>query len=75
MLMPREIVMNPLPDYSGAAWRGVFGHALKQLVCVTRERNCLDCLLYRSCVYPYIFEAPPDPAVGIKLKPLLGLTI
>lgn len=56
-----------LPPYSGSAWRGVFGHALKRLVCVTREPACPSCLLYRSCVYPYLFETPPDPAVG-KLR-------
>ena len=56
-----------LPDYSGSAWRGVFGSSLKKLVCLTREPSCPDCLLYRSCVYPYIFETPPDPAVG-KLR-------
>jgi hypothetical protein len=56
-----------LPDYAGSAWRGVFGHALKRLVCVTREPLCTSCLLYRSCVYPYFFETPPDPSVG-KLR-------
>jgi len=47
--------------YAGSAWRGGFGHALKRTVCVTRERDCPNCLLYRSCVYPYIFETPPPP--------------
>lgn len=56
-----------LPAYAGSAWRGAFGHALKRLVCVTREPTCPPCLLYRSCVYPYVFETPPDPAVG-KLR-------
>ncbi len=56
-----------LPAYAGSAWRGVFGRALKRLVCVTREPACPSCLLYRSCVYPYVFETPPDPAVG-KLR-------
>ena len=56
-----------LPDYAGSAWRGVFGHSLKKLVCVTREPHCEPCLLYRSCIYPYIFETPPDPGVG-KLR-------
>lgn len=55
------------PDYAGSAWRGIFGRTLKRLVCVTREPVCADCLLYRSCVYPYIFETPPDPEVG-KLR-------
>lgn len=50
-----------LPAYAGSAWRGVFGHALKAAVCVTHERDCSQCLLYRNCVYPYIFETPPPP--------------
>jgi hypothetical protein len=53
-----------LPPFAGSAWRGAFGHALKRLVCVTREPVCPDCLLFRSCLYPYLFETPPDPAVG-----------
>lgn len=56
-----------LPAYAGSAWRGAFGHALKRLVCVTREPACPPCLLYRSCGYPYLFETPPDPTVG-KLR-------
>ena len=56
-----------LPDYSGSAWRGIFGTNLKKLVCVTREPECEPCLLYRSCIYPYIFETPPDPGIG-KLR-------
>ncbi len=53
-----------LPAYAGSAWRGAFGRALKRLVCVTRELACPPCLLYRSCLYPYVFETPPDPGVG-----------
>ena len=48
-----------LPAYAGSAWRGVFGHALKQTVCVTRESDCTKCLLYRNCPYSYVFETPP----------------
>ncbi|RUM92165.1 MAG: hypothetical protein DSZ28_09850 [Thiothrix sp.] len=45
--------------YSGSAWRGLFGHALKRTVCVTRESHCSGCMLYHSCVYSWIFETPP----------------
>jgi hypothetical protein len=45
--------------YAGSAWRGVLGHALYKLVCVTQCKTCPECLLYRSCVYPYVFETPP----------------
>ncbi|MGH8563142.1 MAG: CRISPR system precrRNA processing endoribonuclease RAMP protein Cas6 [Gammaproteobacteria bacterium] len=50
-----------LPRFPGSAWRGVFGHALKRAVCVTGLPTCPDCLLYRSCAYPYVFETPPPP--------------
>lgn len=44
--------------YRGSAWRGVFGHALKRLVCIWRERDCPRCLLAKNCAYPYLFETP-----------------
>ncbi|MCS7042804.1 MAG: CRISPR system precrRNA processing endoribonuclease RAMP protein Cas6 [Bryobacteraceae bacterium] len=44
--------------YRGSAWRGVFGGALKSLVCITRERECGGCLVRSSCAYPYLFETP-----------------
>lgn len=50
-----------LPAFPGSAWRGVFGHALQRTVCVVRHTECAACLLYRSCVYPYVFETPPPP--------------
>lgn len=56
-----------LPAYAGSAWRGALGHALKRTLCVTREPRCDACLLYRSCVYPYVFETPP-PADATKLR-------
>ncbi|MBT3473414.1 MAG: CRISPR system precrRNA processing endoribonuclease RAMP protein Cas6 [Gammaproteobacteria bacterium] len=45
--------------FQGSAWRGALGHALRKTVCVTRERVCEQCILYESCIYPYIFETPP----------------
>ena len=50
-----------LPVYPGSAWRGALGWSLKRSVCVIRHTACPDCLLYRSCVYPYLFETPPPP--------------
>jgi hypothetical protein len=46
-------------DFPGNAWRGALGHALKRAVCVTRQAACRDCLLYRSCLYPYFWDTPP----------------
>lgn len=45
--------------YSGSMLRGVFGHALRHLACMTKMTNCKECPLYRTCPYPDIFETPP----------------
>lgn len=56
------------PRYAGSAWRGAFGHALKHTVCVTRLRNCCQCLLWRSCAYSYLFETPPPQGASMLRK-------
>lgn len=47
-----------LPDYSGSLLRGIFGHSLKRLSCMTKAESCEGCALIRTCPYPEIFEAP-----------------
>lgn len=58
----RPSLQSPPASYLGSAWRGAFGHALKQTVCVTRLADCGACALLDSCTYPSIFESrtPPD---------------
>ena len=58
---------NQLPAYAGSAWRGAFGRALKQTVCVVRNTACQSCMLKNSCAYPYIFETPPPPN-SVKMR-------
>ena len=72
-----------LPRYKGSTFRGVFGHALKQVVCALKRQTCETCLLKQSCVYALVFEtevagalpavsrmaAPPHPFV---IEPPLG---
>jgi len=48
-----------LPEYKGSTFRGVFGHALRSVVCALRRRSCTDCLLASRCLYPYVFETSP----------------
>lgn len=57
-----------LPAYSGSAWRGVFGHSLKSVACVTGKPECEGCLLYRNCVYSYVFETPPPADTQVMRK-------
>jgi hypothetical protein len=47
-----------LPSYKGSALRGVFGFALKRVVCAIRNQKCDDCILRLKCVYSSIMETP-----------------
>jgi hypothetical protein len=66
-----------LPFFKGSTFRGLFGHALKKVVCVLKRQECDQCLLKQRCVYALVFEtaefmdmpkgsriaAPPHPFV------------
>jgi len=66
-----------LPHYKGSTFRGLFGHALRRVVCALRHQECKTCLLRSSCTYALVFEtalafslpqgsrisAPPHPVV------------
>lgn len=48
-----------LPDYAGSMLRGAFGRALRQLACMTRQKECAGCPLLATCPYPALFQPPP----------------
>jgi hypothetical protein len=56
-----------LDYYSGSLLRGVFGHALRKVSCMTKLKDCAGCPLYRTCPYPAVFEMPP-PEAGHRLQ-------
>ncbi|CAK0751731.1 CRISPR-associated protein Cas6 [Gammaproteobacteria bacterium] len=58
-----------LPEYAGSALRGVFGAALRGVVCMTGMKTCPGCGLLRTCPYPQIFESPP-PLIKEGEKPM-----
>jgi hypothetical protein len=49
-----------LPPFKGSTFRGVFGTALKKVVCALKRQTCESCLLRDRCVYTLVFEIPPD---------------
>lgn len=53
-----------LPHYAGSTLRGVFGHALRRLACMTRQKECIDCPLLETCPYSRIFATPPSPLLN-----------
>ncbi len=47
-----------LPYYKGSTFRGVFGRALKKVVCALKQKECKECILNQKCVYATVFETP-----------------
>jgi len=47
-----------LPGYKGSTFRGVFGHALKKVVCALKLQECSSCILNTQCLYALVFETP-----------------
>jgi hypothetical protein len=48
-----------LPPFKGSTFRGVFGRALKEVVCALKRQECENCLLRQQCIYTQVFETPP----------------
>lgn len=51
-----------LPAYAGSMLRGAFGHALRQVACMTKQKTCDGCPLTGTCAYPALFAPPPPEA-------------
>jgi hypothetical protein len=49
-----------LPGYKGSTFRGIFGHALKKVVCALKREDCRNCLLRSQCLYVFVFETAPE---------------
>ena len=45
-----------LPYFKGSTFRGVFGIALKRVVCALKQLKCEECLLSERCLYSRVFE-------------------
>ncbi len=58
-----------LPYYKGSTFRGVFGHALKRVVCALKDQECDRCLLKQRCVYALVFETQ------VSVKPPPGFMV
>lgn len=45
-----------LPQYPGSAWRGAFGHSLREGSCLYPDNECQRCPLNSHCAYACVFE-------------------
>lgn len=51
-----------LPRFSGSAFRGGFGSALRRACCTMGEQDCRQCMLGVNCVYASVFETASNHA-------------
>jgi len=58
-----------LPVFKGSTFRGVFGVALKKVVCALRQQECGVCLLRSQCLYSRVFETPRESGSGRPSPP------
>ncbi len=52
--------------YAGSMLRGAFGHALRQIACMSGLTDCRQCALYRTCAYTRLFETPPPESHSLQ---------
>lgn len=45
-----------LPEYKGSMFRGAFGWAFRNAVCLTKQPVCNNCMLKSNCSYFTVFE-------------------
>lgn len=67
----RGVFTDPaiLPPFKGSTFRGVFGVALKKVVCALKQQECSSCLLRQQCIYARIFETQSEPGSGHPSPP------
>jgi len=59
-----------LPPFKGSTFRGVFGRALKEVVCALKRQECPSCLLRSQCHYTQVFDlAAGSESRGSPLPP------
>ncbi len=63
-----------LPSYKGSTFRGVFGRALKRVVCALKLEECGKCLLKERCLYMEVFETKTSPHPFVIEPPLSNET-
>ncbi|MDA3915713.1 MAG: CRISPR system precrRNA processing endoribonuclease RAMP protein Cas6 [Deltaproteobacteria bacterium] len=57
-----------LPYYKGSTFRGVFGIALKKVVCALKQNECNSCLLNNNCIYALVFETDKTVSASPESK-------
>ena len=64
-----------LPEYAGSALRGVFGHALRALSCMTGAQACDGCPMQERCSYTAVFAPHFRARAADKFVPAAELPV
>jgi len=59
-----------LPYYKGSTFRGVLGHALREVMCALLDQDCATCILRSDCTYAMVFETAHAVALpkGVRIS-------
>lgn len=60
------------PRYTGSMLRGALGNSLRRTVCMMQGKDCPDCMLAATCVFPRLFtfvNAPKNSRSAPMLPP------
>ena len=47
--------------YNGSMLRGALGGSLRRTVCMTQKKDCTQCMLAATCIFPRLFTAAAAP--------------
>ena len=57
-----------LPPYAASTLRGVFGHSLRKMACMTKQAECTLCPLLATCPYTRIFANASQTQLNASQK-------
>ena len=57
----RTLSCAQFPPYMGSMLRGGLGTQLRRAVCLVKNKECQDCMLAGSCIFPKLFIAGKAP--------------
>ncbi|MBF0226052.1 MAG: CRISPR system precrRNA processing endoribonuclease RAMP protein Cas6 [Desulfobacterales bacterium] len=60
-----------LPSHKCSIFRGIFGYALKTVVCALKQQECSECILKKTCVFTLIFETGNENLKPFVIEPPL----
>jgi hypothetical protein len=64
-----------LQDYAGSMLRGAFGHAFRQLSCMTKARDCQGCDMTALCPFAQVFSPGEIPRQHAAFQTLNQLPV